>query len=112
MYQFGKRLKEIRERMGLSQKTLGMMLGLSDKAISSYESGRTVPPLETLQKIAEELHIPLSQLLLADDQTFSISNKLIDIEKKLNDIINEIQEIKQDLAQEENLPPTQPNTTV
>lgn len=36
---FGKHLKELREKKGISQKELGDLLGLKPSAVSNYESG-------------------------------------------------------------------------
>ena len=52
---FAQRLRDAREEMGYSQKTLGMRVGLSDKSISIYEKGTVYPPISNLLKIAKEL---------------------------------------------------------
>ena len=45
---FGEKLKNARLYKKMSQRSLGLALGLSDKTISSYESGRSFPSLEIL----------------------------------------------------------------
>ena len=40
---FKTKLKNARINKGMSQRSLGLALGLSDKTISSYESGRSYP---------------------------------------------------------------------
>ena len=52
---FAKRLKKAREEKGISQKSLGMIVGLSDKSISMYERGNVYPPISNLLKISKEL---------------------------------------------------------
>ena len=52
---FAKRLKKAREEKGISQKSLGMIVGLSDKSISMYERGSVYPPISNLLKISKEL---------------------------------------------------------
>jgi len=96
MYEYiGDRIRKIRELQGLSQKTLGIMLGLSDKAISSYESGRTVPPFETLYKIAKELKKPLSYFVEASDDETSLYDRLDRTEKSIHNLIDDLREIKE-----------------
>ncbi len=53
---FGKRLQRERERRGLTQRELGLRVGLtSGTYISQIESGEKLPPLETTIRIAESL---------------------------------------------------------
>ena len=65
---FAKRLKEIREKAGLTQRDLAEALekeyGLKVTAssISGYEKGKSYPPLPTAKAIAERLNISLDYL--------------------------------------------------
>jgi transcriptional regulator with XRE-family HTH domain len=53
---FGKRLQRERERRGMTQRELGLKVGLtSGTYISQIESGEKLPPLETSIKIANAL---------------------------------------------------------
>lgn len=56
----GKKIREARTDSHLSQKELSDALSVSEKAISSYESGRTVPSIKTLQIISKKTKKPLS----------------------------------------------------
>lgn len=38
-YEFSRRIVELRRQKGLSQKQLGEMLGVSNKAVSKWENG-------------------------------------------------------------------------
>lgn len=60
---FGKRLKEIRTERGLSQQTLGEVLGFCNQTISFWESGSREPDLDTLLKIAHYFEVSLDELL-------------------------------------------------
>ena len=46
------RIRLARKESALSQIDLATMVGVSDKAISSYEVGRAIPPLDILKKIS------------------------------------------------------------
>ncbi len=48
----GKRIKELRESIGLSQKDLGGKLGVAQNTITGYETGKSNPSLETIFKLA------------------------------------------------------------
>lgn len=52
---FSRKLRSAREEKKLSQKELGMRIGLSDKSISMYERGNVYPPITNLLKISKEL---------------------------------------------------------
>jgi transcriptional regulator with XRE-family HTH domain len=58
----GKRLKEIRERRSLSQAQIEKRSGLLCPYISRVENGHTVPNLDTLERMAKALKIPLYML--------------------------------------------------
>lgn len=50
----GKRIREIRTRLHLTQRELAKLLGLkTGSAISAYETGDASPTIETLIKLAE-----------------------------------------------------------
>ncbi len=47
------KIKAIRLKNGLSQKRFGKKIGVSDKSISSYETGKCQPPLYVLDTISK-----------------------------------------------------------
>lgn len=91
--ELGGKIRSAREAKGLSQKKLGLILGLSDKAISSYESSRTYPPLDTLYQIATELDKSIDFFISKDSNKLDLEIKLQIIDKKLNEINAEFQEL-------------------
>jgi transcriptional regulator with XRE-family HTH domain len=58
-----KNLKLARISANVSQKELAEKLGLSDRAISAYETGRAIPPSSTLARIAEILNVSVSEIV-------------------------------------------------
>ena len=64
----GKRLKEIREARKLSQGDIEKKTGLLRCYISRVENGHTVPAVETLEKFARALEVPLYRLFVDGDQ--------------------------------------------
>jgi transcriptional regulator with XRE-family HTH domain len=58
----GKRLKELRESKELSQGDIEKRTGLLGCCISRVENGYTVPAIETLEKMARALVVPMYRL--------------------------------------------------
>jgi len=58
----GDRLRSMREEKKLSQGDLEKRSGLLRCYISRVENGHTVPAIETLEKIARALEVPMYQL--------------------------------------------------
>jgi transcriptional regulator with XRE-family HTH domain len=88
---FGKKLKEARLERGLSQRSLGLSIGLSDKTISSYESSRSYPSLDVLKKLSEELRKSLDYFLSSESEKDALLQRINELEKEnsvLRDIVN------------------------
>ncbi len=58
----GNRLKELRESKELSQGDIEKRTGLLRCYISRVENGHTVPAIETLEKMARALEVPMYRL--------------------------------------------------
>lgn len=58
----GERLRALREQRELSQGDIEKRTGLLRCYISRVENGHTVPTVETLQKMARAMEIPMYQL--------------------------------------------------
>lgn len=59
---FTQRLREAREKEGLSLKELQARVGISLSALNNYVAGKTVPPLDVAVRLAKELHVSLDWL--------------------------------------------------
>ena len=59
---FASRLKEQRERMGLTQAALAAKLGITKGAVGNYETGLNSPKAEILFKVFEVLHCDANYL--------------------------------------------------
>lgn len=62
-YVTGTAIKELREKKKLLQKELAEMLGVSDKTISKWETGRGLPDISLLEPLAGALGVSLTELL-------------------------------------------------
>ena len=72
---FGARLKQLRTERGLKQSDLGELLGVSNVAISHYESESRSPDPETLAKIAKFFNISVDNLLGVENYDKNIDLK-------------------------------------
>ena len=59
----GKFIKRKRKEIGLTQTELGDKLGVSDKAISKWETGNSLPDIGILKSLSDILGISTSELL-------------------------------------------------
>jgi len=64
----GTRLRQLREQRGLSQGDIENTTGLLRCYISRVENGHTVPSLETLERFAAALDVPLYHLFFEGDE--------------------------------------------
>lgn len=90
----GKKIRYAREDVGLSQRELGKKLALSDKAISSYEVGRTLPNMHILRKLGEAVQRPVAYFDDTETLQFDLQNKIKIIEKELSEIRKLLKEQK------------------
>ena len=58
----GERIRKERMLGGLTQKELGKRMGVDASTIRKYESGKLNPKIETVQKIAQALHVDIGVL--------------------------------------------------
>lgn len=70
------RLRELREGKNLSQGDIEKRTGLLRCYISRVENGHTVPAIETLEKLARALEVPLYQLFYDGEKPPSLPNLL------------------------------------
>jgi len=64
----GERLKALREQKKMSQGDIEKHTGLLRVYISRVENGHTVPSIETLEKFARALELPMYQLFYDSDE--------------------------------------------
>ena len=62
-YRFGNYLTDLRKRSGMTQQLLARRLGVTDKAVSKWENGRSKPALTQLRKLSEIFRISVDELV-------------------------------------------------
>ncbi|WP_413112707.1 helix-turn-helix domain-containing protein [Thaumasiovibrio sp. DFM-14] len=89
------RLKEARKRAGITQKNLGVMIGMDESSASGrmnhYEKGRHTPDISTLKKMADALGVPLNYFFCEDEASAELAcliSNMSDEDKKI--LINQL----------------------
>ncbi len=59
----GKFISELRKENNMTQEQLAEKMGVTDKSISRWENGKTMPDLSMLPILANELNVEVSELL-------------------------------------------------
>ena len=72
----GERLRVLREERKLSQGDIEKKTGLLRCYISRVENGHTVPAVETLEKFARALEVPMYQLFYEGEEPPKLPNLL------------------------------------
>ena len=84
----GKYIASLRKEKKLTQQQLGDKLFVTDKAVSKWERGLSLPDITILEKLADELDTDIYNILQVEKKNN------IDIEKTLN---NERKKIQKEL---------------
>ena len=59
-------IRQTRKEAGLTQEQLAEKLGVSQKSVSRWETGRTMPDYSLLLNLCETLHVNVAELLGAE----------------------------------------------
>jgi len=70
----GERLRELREEKKLSQGDMEERTGLFRCYVSRVENGHTIPAIETLEKMARALEVPMYQLFYDGEEPPKLPN--------------------------------------
>ncbi|WP_326513774.1 helix-turn-helix transcriptional regulator [Clostridium intestinale] len=83
MNTFGKRIKSLRQKMGLTQVELGKILNVTDLAVTKWESDAILPNTITLIKIADYFNVSIDYLLCRKYISYiSSGNNVVKIHEK------------------------------
>ena len=81
----GKFISELRKEKGMTQEQLAVKLGVTQKSVSRWETGKNMPDLSLLQLLSAELGISVSELL-DGEKISTVENKNVD--EAINQIID------------------------
>ena len=63
MFNFGKRLKQIRKEHNLTQKQLADLIGGTERSIQNYEAGNRKPTFDVILAILDKVDVDANYLL-------------------------------------------------
>ncbi len=66
-YTFGNRILKLRTQYHLSQTELAEMLGVTNKAVSKWETGKSKPTTNVIRKLSALFNISVDELLAWKD---------------------------------------------
>lgn len=82
-YKIGRFIAERRKDKKMTQEELGEKVGVTNKTISRWETGRYMPDLDTMPVLCNELGITVNELLsgekLSDDYNKQADNNIMDV---------------------------------
>lgn len=88
VYDFGLRMRQLRQDRGLSQVALAQRLGVSKETVYRYESNIQTPSLERVKQLAVILRTSVDYLLGLDDAyTVRLPNMTDEQRTTLNEFI-------------------------
>lgn len=75
MTKVSKNIKKLRTEKGLTQEDIAKELFVTRQTVSSWESGRTQPDIETLMKLSELFSVTAEELIYGKSKTMSAEEK-------------------------------------
>ena len=79
-YITGKIIKELREKEQLTQLELANIIGVSDKAVSKWETGKGLPDITLIEPLSKALKVSVIELM---NGVYAYCNKDGLIKKKI-----------------------------
>lgn len=80
----GRRIKEARENLGLTQKELGDLLGVTGSAVTNYENETSHPKEPIMYKMFDALHVD-ANYLFQDEMRNSPATAKAETEESLDE---------------------------
>lgn len=95
---FGEKIAELRKEKMLSQKELGDILGVSNKAVSKWETGEAVPQMKTVLKISDYFSVDANELVTGTKYDAAKQRQSEINSQAVNALQNENEKLRMDLA--------------
>lgn len=86
----GKFISKLRKEKGMTQDQLAQRLGVTQRSVSRWETGKNMPDLSLLQPLATELNVSISELL--DGEKTSAAEK--DVHQTVSQLIDYSAQLK------------------
>ena len=80
-------IADLRKSQGMSQKQLADIVGVTDKSVSKWECGKSLPEISKMEPLCEALHININELLSGERLSETVY-----LQKAEENMLNLIQE--------------------
>ncbi|GAA0116198.1 helix-turn-helix domain-containing protein [Clostridium senegalense] len=88
----GKFIAQKRKEHNMTQEQLGEKIGVSNKSISKWETGKCMPDYSVVQELCKELEITVAELM--DGEEIEESSVRIYDEKQIMDLLKRTQDLE------------------
>lgn len=90
----GENIRQLRESHGMTQSDFGRIAGVSDKAVSTWESEVAFPRIGAIERISQYFKIPKSMLLGdAEDRQMVRMLEYYEQFKTLINVVNQLDDV-------------------
>lgn len=86
------RMRELRKAKGLSLKQLGDMVGVAEVTISTYETGKRLPPVDIVCSIADVFDVSLDYLVRGKEKDRPVGRSLQELINDYENLSDEVLE--------------------
>ena len=93
--EIGKKIAEKRHEKNLTQEALAERLGISNKTISKWENGKSVPDYAIVDTLCAELDMTVAELLGGKEQTPQNAENTEMLLYKIQELEHKVQEAEQ-----------------
>ncbi len=69
---FYMKIKELRQKINLSQNEMARRLGMPQTTLFNYEAGKNEPSIETLIKLADFFNVSIDELVGRESETINL----------------------------------------
>ena len=82
--EFGKKIRQLRFKAGMTQEQLAERLGIGPQSVSKWETGVSMPDITSLPLLAEIFGVSIDDLFdLTNEQRFNRIENRMDLEQDL-----------------------------
>ncbi|MED1113388.1 helix-turn-helix domain-containing protein [Bacillus paramycoides] len=92
----GKRVKEIRAELKMSQSQFAESIEVSKSLISLIELGRKKPSVETINKIAKKGNVSIDYIMGRTDNNSSSESETSEVKIELNNAVDRIEKLTEE----------------
>lgn len=94
----GRRLRALRESRGLTQEDVAAAIERSVETISNIERGRTLATLDTLDRLAQQLGIPLADFLDESPTGVPVSPGRAALDMKIRELLRGFSDLEAEVT--------------